>query len=416
MPEPSNPFTTALSQLSKAADILKLDSSLRQYLALPSRTIEATIPLQKDNGEFEFYRGFRVQYNNARGPFKGGIRFHPLVDENEVKALALWMAIKTAVVDIPFGGAKGGIAVDPSKLSDTELERLSRGFVRAFYEFIGPNKDIPAPDINTTPRIMAWMADEYAKLSGHGSLASFTGKPVIYGGSLGREAATGQGGFYILQELARKRAEFAAPAAIAIQGIGNVGYHFAILAKSAGYRIVALSDSKGGTYNKDGLDLQEVMSAKQEKGAVSKYPKGTPISNNDLLELGVDCLAPAALEGVITAENASRIKARVILELANGPLGDGADEILAKNGIIVVPDVLANAGGVTVSYFEWMQNIQMEFWSEAEVLKKLQPIMARAFNRLWEEKEARGVDLRTAAYVVAVARIAETVSARGMAL
>lgn len=416
MPQPSNPFTTALSQLSKAADILKLDSSLREYLASPARVIEATIPLQKDTGEFAFYRGFRVQYNNVRGPFKGGIRFHPLVDENEVKALALWMTIKTAVVGIPFGGSKGGIAVDPSKLSDGELERLSRGFVRAFYEFIGPNKDIPAPDINTSPRIMAWMADEYSKLSGFGSPASFTGKPVIYGGSLGREAATGQGGFYILQELARKRAEFASPASIAIQGIGNVGYHFALLAKRAGYRIVALSDSKGGVYNEGGLDPQEVMSAKQKKGTVHAHQNGKPISNNELLELDVDCLVPAALEGVITAANASRIKARAILELANGPLGEGADDILSKNGILVVPDVLANAGGVTVSYFEWLQDIQMEFWSEETILKKLQPIMAMAFDSLWEEAEARKVDLRIAAYIVAVSRIVETVRARGMSL
>lgn len=416
MAHTSNPFATALSQLSKAADVLKLDSFLREYLTRPARVIEATIPLQKDNGEFVFYRSFRVQYNNARGPFKGGIRFHQQVDENEIKALALWMMIKTAVVGIPFGGAKGGITVDPSKLSDAELERLSRGFVRAFREFIGPNKDIPAPDINTTPRIMAWMADEYSKLEGVASLGVVTGKPVSYGGSLGREAATGHGGFYILQELAKKRAELTPGASIAIQGIGNVGYHFAVRAYEAGYRIVALSDSKGGVYAKDGLDPKAVLNAKQNNGTVSLYGKGKAISNEDLLELDVDCLVPAALEAVITKENALRIKARVILELANGPLGDGADEVLNKKGALIIPDVLANAGGVTVSYFEWLQNMQQEYWSEETVLKKLHSFMTDAFALLLRESEERGVDLRTAAYIVAILRIVETVRARGAAL
>ena len=382
---------------------MNLSADVLEILSHPERVLEVAVPVKMDNGSLKVFDGYRVQYNKARGPYKGGIRYHPDTDINEVKALAFWMAIKCAVVDVPFGGGKGGITVDPKKLSVGELERMTRSFTRAIAPFIGAEIDVPAPDVNTTPKIMAWLADEYAKVHGSAVPAVVTGKPLDQGGSEGRTAATGQGGFYILRETAKKLSLDPKNTTVAVQGFGNVGYYFAKLAHEAGYKIVAVSDSKGGIYNKDGLDPAAALKVKQETG---KLTGGEVISNEQLLELPVDVLAPSALESVITSDNVDLIKAKIILELANGPTTPEADEVLFKKGITLVPDVLANAGGVTVSYFEWYQNIHQEHWTEDQVLAKLEPMMQKSFTAVWAAQEKYGVDLRMAAYTVALERIA----------
>jgi len=406
-------FQNALNQLRKAAEILNLDKASVEALSLPQKIIETDIPLRRDDGRIEHYTGFRVQHNDARGPFKGGLRFHPNVNLDEIKALAFWMSIKTAVVDIPFGGAKGGIIIDPAILSELELQRLSRAFIGSIKEFIGPNKDVPAPDVNTTPQIMAWMVDEYCKLTGQNNLGVITGKPLVYGGSKGREPATGQGGFYVLEELAKKIHLIPKETSIIIQGFGNVGGHFALLARKGGYKIIGLSDSSGAIYNQGGFDPQQVMEFKKHGNAISQYSQGKKMSNEELLIKECDILAPAALEDVITAENADQIKAKVILELANGPTTTDADKILHQKNITVVPDVLANAGGVTVSYFEWVQNQTGFYWDEKTVLERLHPIMVNSFEAVWQMSKEKNIDLRTAAFVIAVKRIAEAMKARG---
>ncbi|MFH1713357.1 MAG: Glu/Leu/Phe/Val dehydrogenase, partial [Candidatus Jacksonbacteria bacterium] len=406
-------FQNALNQLRRAAEILNLDKASVEALSLPQKIIETDIPLRRDDGRIEHYTGFRVQHNDARGPFKGGLRFHPNVNLDEIKALAFWMSIKTAVVDIPFGGAKGGIIIDPAILSELELQRLSRAFIGSIKEFIGPNKDVPAPDVNTTPQIMAWMVDEYCKLTGQNNLGVITGKPLVYGGSKGREPATGQGGFYVLEELAKKIHLIPKETSIIIQGFGNVGGHFALLARKGGYKIIGLSDSSGAIYNQGGFDPQQVMEFKKHGNAISQYSQGKKMSNEELLIKECDILAPAALEDVITAENAGQIKAKVILELANGPTTTDADKILHQKNITVVPDVLANAGGVTVSYFEWVQNKTEFYWDEKTVLERLRPIMVNSFEAVWQMSKEKNIDLRTAAFVIAVKRIAEAMKARG---
>ena len=361
----------------------------------------------------QYFQGYRVQYNNARGPFKGGLRFHPDVDDDEVRALALWMTIKTAVVDIPFGGSKGGITLDPNELSERELERLSRGFVQALYRFIGPDQDIPAPDVNTTPQIMAWMADEYSRLIGYNAPGVITGKPLAFGGSEGRDEATGLGGFYILSLLKEKLSFVPEKTTIAIQGFGNAGYHFARLAYDVGHKIVCVSDSQGAIYDEAGLDPHKVQLAKEAEGSVIGYKECERIEGDAVLRQEVDVLVPAALGGVIHKDNANQIKAKVILELANGPTDTIADDILYKKGVIVVPDVLANAGGVTVSYFEWLQNRANEYWDKEQVKSRLKPIMERSFNEIWNLAKEKGVDLRKAAYALALKRIAASMEARG---
>ncbi|OGY91090.1 MAG: hypothetical protein A3H70_04340 [Candidatus Komeilibacteria bacterium RIFCSPLOWO2_02_FULL_48_11] len=410
-------FENAMRQLDIAAEKLGLDSSVVDKLKQPDNIFEFDVPVRmsakggsasgRDDGSEKIFHGYRVQFNNARGPYKGGIRYHPQVDLDEVKALAFWMAIKTAVVDIPMGGGKGGIEVNPKELSLAELERLSREWVRKMYEHIGPKVDVPAPDVNTTPQIMAWMADEYAKLTGDTTGATFTGKPLDKGGSEGREAATGQGGFYVLDEIIKKLSLNPTDTRVIVQGIGNVGYHFAQLARQGGYKIVGLSDSKGGIYNPNGLDPEEVMRVKKEKGSVINVDGVEKVGGLAILQKECDVLVPAALENQITADNAARVKAKVILEMANGPTTPEADKILHDKGISVVPDVLANAGGVTVSYFEWEQNLKNEHWTEAEVLAKLEPIMRESFRAVWDTHEEHGVDLRTAAFMLAVKRIVE---------
>ena len=415
-----NPFSNAMQQLKRSADIAGVEPSVIDMLQSPQRVIHVSLPVQMDDGSIRVFQGYRVQYNDARGPFKGGIRYHPKVDQNEVKALAFWMAIKCAVVNIPLGGGKGGIKVDPRKLSEREVERLTRAFARALARDIGPWRDVPAPDVYTTPQIMAWIADEYAQVTGAQAPGVITGKPLEKGGSKGRAFATGYGGFYTLEELAKKLKIKPKQATVAIQGFGNAGYYFAKAAHKAGYRIVAVSDSRGGIWDKTGkgMDPDRIAERKKEMGGIDGCycPPGKDtcgcskeyksITNAQLLESKVDILVPAALENQITEKNAGRVKARVIIELANGPTTADAEKKLLKKGKVVVPDVLANAGGVTVSYFEWVQNLHGYYWDEEEVLEKLKKVMRNSFAEVWSFAEEKNVGTRDAAFALALQRIA----------
>ncbi|MBI2668411.1 Glu/Leu/Phe/Val dehydrogenase [Candidatus Woesearchaeota archaeon] len=405
-------FESILYFLHKMAPLVPLQEQEIKLLRTPNRVLTAELTVSGRK-----YPAYRVQFNNARGPYKGGIRYHPDVDEDEVKSLGFWMTIKTAVLDVPFGGAKGGIAVDPKMLSPTELEELSRAYVQAFYHYLGPYQDIPAPDVYTTPQIMAWMLDEYEKITKTKAPAMITGKPLEQGGSKVRDIATALGGFYVLLEATQKRH---LPAkTVAIQGLGNAGMNMAKLLHGQGFVIQALSDSQGGVYGKNGLDPRQAEESKKTGSVVgygeqsSAAPKSDcrVITNEELLELPVDILVPAALSGVITKENAGNIKAKIVLELANGPTTPEADEILYQRNILVIPDILANAGGVTVSYFEWLQNLRQESWSEEEVRKQLRQKMITAFDRLWQEyaenNKENKFDLRTVAYIHALKRILE---------
>ncbi len=401
-----NPFENALKQLEKAANIMNLDKNIHEILKQPDRVLTVAVPVRMDSGEVKVFSGFRSQYNNALGPYKGGIRYHEKVSLDEVKALSFWMMVKCATVNIPMGGGKGGIIVDSKKLSVGELERLSRGYIQKIWREIGSDKDVPAPDMYTTPQIMGWMRDEYEKLVGHSDPGVITGKALVDGGSEGREQATAQGGVYVTRELMGKMNWRAIETKVAIQGMGNVGGFMAKLLVKDGFKIVALSDSKGGVYNPDGLDLDTIFAHKEKTGSLTGIDGVQKVSNAELLELPVDILVPSAMENQITADNAANIKAKAIVELANGPTTPEADEILSQNSVIVVPDVLANAGGVTVSCFEWEQNVKNLKWSEAEVLAKLKPIMVDAFNDVWEIKEKYNVTMRTAAFVKAIERVA----------
>lgn len=401
-----NPFENALKQLEKAADIMNLDKNIHEILKRPDRVLTVSVPVRMDSGDVKVFTGFRSQYNDALGPYKGGIRYHENVSLDEVKALSFWMMIKCATVNIPMGGGKGGIIVDSKKLSEGELERMSREYIRKIWREIGSDKDVPAPDMYTTPQIMGWMRDEYEKLVGKSDPGVITGKAIADGGSEGREQATAQGGIYVTHELMDKMNWRAMDTKVAIQGMGNVGGFMAKLLAKDGFKVVALSDSKGGVYNPDGLDLDTIFAHKEKTGTLTGIDGVHKISNAELLELEVDILIPSAMENQITADNAANIKAKAIVELANGPTTPEADEILSQNGVIVVPDVLANAGGVTVSCFEWEQNVKNIKWSEHEVLAKLKPIMVDAFNEVWETKEKYNVPMRTAAFVKAVERVA----------
>lgn len=416
-----NVFENALIQLGRVADLIKLDKTYLEILSKPEREINVNFPVKMDDGKVKMFQGFRMQYNSARGPYKGGIRFHQEVSDFEVKALSFWMAMKCAVSNIPLGGGKGGVIVDPKKLSKKELENLSRSYVRAIFDCIGPDKDIPAPDVNTTPEIMAWMSDEYKKLKIKDQkqifknkkfklkdsqwLGTFTGKPILKGGSLGRTEATALGGYYVLNE-ALKKIKIDKKITVAVQGVGNVGYNIAnIISKDKRFVVVAVSDSRSGVYNKDGIDLEKVMQQKEKTGSVSGLTDTKKITNSELLELDVDVLVPAAIENQITADNASRIKANIILEMANGPTTPDADKILHKNKKVVIPDILANAGGVTVSYFEWLQNMDSKYWSLEEVNIKLAKTMKKSFADVWKEASKYKVDLRMGADALAVERI-----------
>ncbi len=405
----NNPFENALEQLQRANAITSLHPDILQILSHPNREIRASIPVRMDDGSLKIFEAYRVQYNNARGPYKGGIRFHQNTDINEVKALALWMAIKCAVVNIPLGGGKGGVTVDPKKLSKTELEKLSRGWIRAFAEIIGPHKDIPAPDVNTTSEIMNWMNNEFGKITGDTSGAVITGKPINTGGSEGRGTATAQGGFYVF-ETVREKIALPISCRVAIQGFGNAGAHAAEIWSKAGHKIIATSDSKGAILNTTGLDIAALEKYKKENGGVIGFLESKTISTEELFALECDVLIPAALENQITLDNASQIQAKCILELANGPTTPEADDILFARGIPVIPDVLANAGGVTVSCFEWEQNLKNEHWSEAMVFEKLQKIMQTETINIFTRAQELKTDLRRSAFIVALDRIKENIT------
>lgn len=414
MVEKINPFENAQKQLDIAAEKMKLEPCVHAMLREPMRILEVSFPVKMDSGETKIFKGFRVQYNDARGPTKGGIRFHPDETIDTVKALAAWMTWKCAVVDIPYGGSKGGVICNPKEMSQSELECLSRGYIRAVGRFIGPEKDIPAPDVYTTPQIMAWMMDEYSKIMGYNTPGVITGKPIPLGGSAGRGDATARGGMYTLRETAKHIALDLKNATVAIQGYGNAGQFAAkLVTEMFGSKIVAVSDSKGGIYSEKGLDWKAVLEHKEKTKSVVGFKGSKQISNEELLETDVDVIIPSALENQITEKNADKIKAKIVLELANGPTTPEADKILHKKGVFVIPDFLANAGGVTVSYFEWVQNSYGYYWEEEEVREKLDKKMTKAFKDVLEMAEKHNVDNRTAAYMVSVERVAEAMKLRG---
>lgn len=399
-----NPFDEAQRQLDRAVAISPITENLHKRLLRPEREVTVSIPVEMDDGMLRIFEGYRVQYSSLRGPYKGGVRFHSQTDINEVRALAFWMTMKCALAGIPMGGGKGGVTVDPRELSPAEVERLARGWVRAFYALLGPDQDIPAPDVNTTPEIMCWMSEEYAKLTGDTRNATFTGKALTCGGSEGRGAATSAGGFYVFEAL-RKNIKLPNSVAIVIQGMGNVGGGTAEIFQEHGHTVVAMSDSRGGIYAEKGLDPTEVEKYKKERGSLKGFPGAKEISNEELLELPCDVLIPAALENQITGKNAKDIKAKMVLELANGPTSTEADDILFKRGITVVPDILANAGGVVVSTYEWEQNLKGEHWSEKDVLQKLRELLERESKNVWETSVKLRTDLRRAAFAVALERL-----------
>lgn len=416
-----------MKYMTDAFERLDLSAEERKFLSEPQRILEHDITFQMDDDTTKTVASYRVQFNNARGPYKGGIRYHPEADKEEVKALAALMAVKTAVVGIPFGGAKGGIQVDPKKLSSTELERMSRAYIRSIADDIGSETDIPAPDVNTTPQIMAWMRDEYEKTKGVHAPAVITGKPLSFGGSLGRSTSTARGGFFILEELAKIEALDLSDIRVAVQGFGNAGSEIATFLHDAGAMIVAVSDSHGGIYSKVGLDPIRISKYKRKTGSVQgRYCEGSVcdverlkldeievISNEDLLTCECDILIPAALDNVITEKNAKSVKAKIVLELANGPISPEADTILEKNGVIIVPDVLANAGGVTVSYFEWVQGRSGAQWTAEKVDEDLKRIMRESFESVRSEAKRKNISYRSAAFNIGVGRIVETMRIRG---
>ena len=409
-----NPFMIAQRQLDEAARILELDSATHQMLRWPLRELHVTLPVKMDNGNVKVFHGFRVQYNDARGPCKGGIRFHPDETIDTVRALAAWMTWKTAVVDIPLGGGKGGVICNPKELSLGELERLSRAYIRQVGRFIGLEKDVPAPDVYTTPQIMAWMMDEYSFIKGYNEFGVITGKPLALGGSAGRNDATARGGMTTTREAAEALEISLKGAPVAIQGFGNAGQYAATLSQELlGCNIVAVSDSRGGVYNPHGMDPYRLIEHKEKTGSVVGFPSAQSISNEALLELDVTVLFPSALENQITGANAGRIKAKIVAELANGPTTPEADEILHKNGVYVIPDFLCNAGGVTVSYFEMVQNSYGYYWDLDTVHDRLDKEMTTAFHAVHKAAQEHRVHNRLAAYLVAVSRVAEAMRLRG---
>ncbi|MGB9748831.1 MAG: Glu/Leu/Phe/Val family dehydrogenase [Candidatus Woesearchaeota archaeon] len=404
-------FENAKKQFIQVAENIGIKKEIIDYLSEPKRIIEVYFPVRMDSGKTIMFKGYRVQHNDSLGPFKGGIRFHPQVNLSEVKALAMWMTWKCAIAGIPFGGGKGGVAVNPKELSNSELERLSRSYIRAIFDFIGEDVDIPAPDVNTNSQIMAWMLDEYEKIKGRKSPGVITGKPIEVGGSKGREMATSLGGYFILEETLEKTGIKANK--IAIQGIGNVGGGIAKILYDKGFKIVGISDSTAGLYNDKGLNIPELLEFKKSGGSFKDYNKAKKISNDELLELNVDVLIPAALENQITEKNANKIKAKIVLELANGPTTLEADKILKEKNILVVPDVLANSGGVSVSYCEWVQNKQGYYCDEEEVNERLSKIMKNAFRSVYDVMKEKNISMREAAYAVAITKVARAVELKG---
>jgi glutamate dehydrogenase (NAD(P)+) len=409
-----NPWTMAQQQFDLAADRLNLDPGLRSVLRQPRRELTVHFPVKMDDGSVRVFTGYRIQHNLGRGPAKGGIRFHQDVDVDEVKALAMWMTWKCAVVGIPFGGGKGGVIVDPKKLSLKELEALTRRFTTEIEVLIGPERDIPAPDVNTNAQVMAWMMDTYSMHQGYTVPGVVTGKPISLGGSEGRNEATARGTVFCVMDACRHLGIDLARSRVAIQGFGNAGSIAARLIAEQGATVVAVSDSTGGIHAPDGLDVARVIGWKKEHGTVQGFPGASDVSNAQLLEVDCDILIPAALENQITVRNAGRIKARVVAEAANGPTTPEADQELYRRGVFMVPDILCNAGGVTVSYFEWVQDLNRDHWSEDVVNDKLRGIMSRSFAETLEISEREACDMRTAAYLLAVQRVAEATSMRGL--
>ena len=400
-------------QFNRAADLIGLDETIRTSLNVPDRELMVEVPLRKDDGTIESFRGYRVQHNNSRGPFKGGIRYHEEVDLDEVRSLAALMTWKTALVDIPYGGGKGGISVNPSTLSELELERLSRRFFRAINPIIGVNRDIPAPDVNTNPQIMAWFMDEYGMINGH-TPGIVTGKPIELGGSLGRNAATGKGTAIIARETANLLNMDLEGASVVIQGFGNVGSFAGRFLNEMGSKIIAVSDVNGGLYDPDGLDITSLIDYNNKNGTIKGFSQGDSVSNEDILNIECDFLIPAALGGVIHKMNVEKLNCRVIIEAANGPVTPPADDILFKKGVYVVPDILTNAGGVTVSYFEWVQNLQQFQWTEEEVNDKLENKMVAAFNEVSSMMKSKKTSMRMAAFAVAIDRVSKSFELRGV--
>src|SRR5579862_7007230 len=412
--EDLNPYRIAQIQFDLAAEHLKLDQGLRQILRTPKRVLEVSIPTKMDNGQVKVFTGYRVQHNVARGPAKGGIRYHPAVTLDEVKALATWMTWKTAAVNIPFGGGKGGVICDPKRMSKAELERMTRRYTSEILPLIGPEQDIPAPDVYTDSQTMAWIMDTYSMTKGYSSLGVVTGKPVSIGGSEGRKEATARGVLVTVEEACKVKKVSLRGAAVAIQGFGNAGSMVARLFSEKKARIVAISDSRGGVFNSRGIDPLKAMRYKERSGTVVGMPGTSRISNDDLLTMKCDILIPAALENAITLNNVDQIKAKIVAEAANGPTTPHADEALARKGIMLLPDILANAGGVTASYFEWVQDLQSFFWPAAEVNLKLESLMRRAFLEVYESMRKHRTHMRTGAYVLAVGRVADATLVRGL--
>ncbi|MFA7685472.1 MAG: Glu/Leu/Phe/Val dehydrogenase [Candidatus Gracilibacteria bacterium] len=421
-------FENTLKQIEKAATIMSLDPNVKALMEHPQRIVEVSIPVKMDDGSLRFFQGFRVQHSNYAGPYKGGIRYHQNVDMGEVQALSAWMSIKCSVVGIPLGGGKGGIVVNPKELSVGELERLTRGYIRAIADVIGPTKDVPAPDVNTTPQIMDWIVDEYLKIKretgeltsedmNHMFMGVVTGKTLEHGGSKGRNIATAQGGVYVLDEVAKEKGFEPANTKVIIQGFGNAGGVMAQLLAKKGYQIVGASDSQGGLIFDKGCDPEKLLACKAEKATVINCDTdfgGRRVTNEELLETECDILILAALENQVHAENADKVKAKMILELANGPTTPEADEILAKKGIMVIPDILANSGGVTVSWFEMLQNAENKYWTEEEALQKLLPIMVDGWKAVKGNADKYNCTLREAAYVTALARIEGKIREKGI--
>jgi glutamate dehydrogenase (NAD(P)+) len=412
--EDLNPYRIAQIQFDIAAEHLKLDAGLRQILRTPKRVLEVSIPTKMDTGQVKVFTGYRVQHNVARGPAKGGLRYHPNVTPDEVKALAMWMTWKTAAVNIPYGGGKGGVICDPKRMSKAELERMTRRYTSEILPVIGPEQDIPAPDVYTDSQTMAWIMDTYSMTKGYSSLGVVTGKPVSIGGSEGRADATARGCVVVVEEACKVKKMSLRGASVAIQGFGNAGSMAARLFAEKKARVVAISDSRGGVFNSRGIDPLKAMRYKERSGTVVGMPGTSRISNDDLLTLKCDILVPAALENVITLNNVEQVKAKIVAEAANGPTTPHADEVLARKGITLLPDILANSGGVTVSYFEWVRDLQSFFWPVSEVNSKLENVMRRAFAEVYEMTRKHRTHLRTGAYILAVGRVADATLVRGL--
>ena len=408
-----NPFAIATAQFDSAADLIGLEDGLRKILRSPTRCLEVSLPVKMDDGRWEVFSGWRVQHNMARGPAKGGLRYHPGVTRDEVKALAAWMTWKTACANLPFGGGKGGVTCDPKQMSQAELERLTRRYTHEISLIIGPDVDIPAPDVYTNEQVMAWLMDAYSMKQGHSSPGVVTGKPVALGGSLGRSEATGRGVYFTVRRACSKLGLALSDLRVVVQGCGNAGSVVARLLHAEGARIVGISDSVGGVQRETGLDVASVLRHKHETGTLRGAPNCDPLTNEELLELPCDVLIPAALENQVTERNAPRVKARILAEAANGPTSPGADAILRERGVFGIPDILCNSGGVTVSYFEWVQGRQCFFWDEATVNDHLEKIIVRAFDQVVATAERLKVDNRTGAMALAVGRVAEAARLRG---